>query len=148
MRSVAVDPTASFGLDGKMPSGDDKAKELAMLLCSSNCKKALKSKDCKGAGWSKDMTQKVLGNCKTLDEAKEKAKKKAKDDPRNQEYTKQSEEAERKRKYAEGCRDMLSYECGVGQGDQTRAIKLMCTPGQGTTTTSVLTRIQEHTQYI
>jgi hypothetical protein len=24
---------------------------------------------------------------------------------------------------------MLSYECGVGQADQTRAITLMCTPG-------------------
>lgn len=134
VRSVAVHPAARFGLDGKMPKGDDKAKELAMLLCSSNCKKALKSKDCKDAGWTKDMTQKVLGNCKSLDDAKEKAQKKAQADPRHQEYTEKSEEAERKRKYAEGCRDMLAYECGVGHGDHTRALKLMCTPGQGTTT--------------
>jgi hypothetical protein len=30
----------SFGLDGKMPEGDSGQKEMAMMLCSPNCKKA------------------------------------------------------------------------------------------------------------
>ena len=63
---VASTPTASFGLDGKMPQGDAKTKEMAMLLCSPQCKKALTGKDCKAAGWTKDMRKKVPGNCKTL----------------------------------------------------------------------------------
>ena len=99
-----------------------------MALCSANCKKALKSSDCKAAGWSKEMTSKVLKNCKTLDEAKESAKKKGNADPRVQKATQESQEAEKKRKYAEGCRDMLSYECGVGGADQDMAMKLLCTP--------------------
>ena len=70
LQRLLDDPAACFGLDGKMPQGDGKSKEMAMMLCSPNCKKALKSKDCKGAGWNKEMTQKVLGNCKSLDEAK------------------------------------------------------------------------------
>ena len=64
------------------------------------------------------------------DDAKEKAKKRAEEDPRQQEYKRSTEDAEKKRKYAEGCREMLSYECGVGSADQQRAMKLLCTAGK------------------
>lgn len=108
------DPLASFGLDGKMPQGQEKQKEMALLLCSKNCKKTLKSKDCKAAGWDKDMTDKVLTNCKSLEDAKRNAEKKAKEDPRTKEQEERAADAEKKRKYAEGCRSMMMYECGVG----------------------------------
>ena len=64
------------------------------------------------------------------DDAKEKARKRHESDPRSQEYKRSSEDAERKRKYAEGCREMLQYECGVGAADQQRAMKMLCTPGR------------------
>eukprot|EP00227_Mantoniella_beaufortii_P010369 CAMPEP_0197592788 /NCGR_PEP_ID=MMETSP1326-20131121/15807_1 /TAXON_ID=1155430 /ORGANISM="Genus nov. species nov., Strain RCC2288" /LENGTH=658 /DNA_ID=CAMNT_0043158559 /DNA_START=185 /DNA_END=2161 /DNA_ORIENTATION=- len=125
---IRMRANCGFGMDGKMPGGQSAQKEMAMQLCSPLCKTTLTSKDCKGAGWDKTMTKRVLKNCKTLDDAKAKAKQKAAEDPKRQEYESKNDEADRKRKYAEGCRDMLDYECGVSnRGDHHRAVELMCT---------------------
>ena len=45
----------------------------------------------------------------------EKAKKKHEEDPKQKEFKGKQEDADRKRRYAEGCRNMMEYECGVSQ---------------------------------